>query len=289
MTLWEYAEQLPTLVFVGDFAQLPGVESTKASDSPLWHGRVRTRTLHTMRRCKCDVLRRKLEILRTAKPTVPQLRFIVKNKKAPSLGRAGYVMNVEPTQSDVGHILAETPHTMFLTISRRASGFLNDLAVRVLFADQTPLGTFPTDPESNTANYEGSKQVASEPLWLPIFASARVILTKNLNKVVGFVNGMGATVLGIDNGNIIVRTDQGRRLSVHPWTSDDNVAHFPMRLGYASTLHKVQGATLPHITVWIDVANMPAAAYVALSRVERDADWRYVGNPGVHHFTPARG
>ncbi len=25
-------------------------------------------------------------------------------------------------------------------------------------------------------------------------------------------------------------------------------------------------------------------AYVALSRVERDADWRYVGNPGVHHF-----
>ena len=66
------------------------------------------------------------------------------------------------------------------------------------------------------------------------------------------------------------------------------MTHFPMRVGYASTLHKVQGATLPHITLWLDIANMPAAAYVALSRVEHDADWRFVGNPCVHHFTPAR-
>ena len=49
-----------------------------------------------------------------------------------------------------------------------------------------------------------------------------------------------------------------------------------LRLGYASALHKVQGATLPHITVWLDVPNMPAAAYVALSRVEYDARWRYI-------------
>ncbi|CAJ1380532.1 unnamed protein product, partial [Effrenium voratum] len=34
--------------------------------------------------------------------------------------------------------------------------------------------------------------------------------------------------------------------------------------------------------------NMPAAAYVALSRVEFDANWRFLGDPGVHHFTPAR-
>jgi hypothetical protein len=45
---------------------------------------------------------------------------------------------------------------------------------------------------------------------------------------------------------------------------------------------------LKHVTLWLDVANFPAAAYVALSRVEYDAHWRYIGNPGVHHFTPAR-
>ena len=43
--------------------------------------------------------------------------------------------------------------------------------------------------------------------------------------------------------------------------------HFPFRVGYASTLHKVQGATLQHVTLWLDKADMPAAAYVAISRV----------------------
>ena len=77
-------------------------------------------------------------------------------------------------------------------------------------------------------------------------------------------------------------------MAIHPWTSENHVVHYPLRLGYASTLHKVQGATLKHITVWLDINNFPAAAYVALSRVEYDANWRFVGNPGVHHLTPAK-
>ena len=136
-------------------------------------------------------------------------------------------------------------------------------------------------------NWDGSRMAREDPADLAIYRGARVILTKNLNKEVGFVNGMQATVLGMENGNVIIRTDQGRRLAVHPWTSENRVAHFPMRLGYASTLHKVQGATLKHITLWLDTANVPAAAYVALSRVEYDANWRFVGDPCVHHFTPA--
>ena len=63
--------------------------------------------------------------------------------------------------------------------------------------------------------------------------------------------------------------------------------YYPLRLGYASTLRKVQRATLPHVTLWLDVANMPAAAYVGISRGEKDGHWRYVGDPGVHHFAPA--
>jgi ATP-dependent exoDNAse (exonuclease V) alpha subunit len=122
-----------------------------------------------------------------------------------------------------------------------------------------------------------------------VYAGCRIMLTKNLNKSIGFVNGMGATVLYMEDNNLTVRTDQGRRIAVHPWTSEENVAHYPFRVGYASTLHKVQGATLPHITLWLDVPNMPAAGYVALSRVEYDANWQFVGDPGVHHFTPARG
>ena len=289
MEQWIAAERLPTLVFVGDFFQLPGVDPTSALDSWMWHNiMVKKRELHTMRRCKCEKLRKTLEILRTGKPSKAQLREILRGHKAPSLGRAGYIMNPVPTAPDVANILEETPETLFLTISHQACGLLNGFALEALFAEAVPLAVVPADPESNVENYEHGKKLQDVPAEVPIYIGMKVILTKNLNKGIGFVNGMAATVLGMDRGNIIVKTDQGRRLAVHPWTSEDKVVHFPLRVGYASTLHKVQGATLPHVTIYLDMPNMPAAAYVALSRVQKDAHWRYVGNPGIHHFTPAR-
>jgi ATP-dependent exoDNAse (exonuclease V) alpha subunit len=36
MQLWMHAERLPTIVFVGDFWQLPGVDPSKAFDSRMW-------------------------------------------------------------------------------------------------------------------------------------------------------------------------------------------------------------------------------------------------------------
>ena len=291
---WEAADRLPTLVFVGDFCQLEGVDRSNALQSNVWHSAaVKKHRLNTMMRCKCPVLRKKLELLRTAKPSKAQLKAIKTGHKAPSLKRAGYVMAEEPSQDDMKHILEETPNTLFVTISRQACATLNALAVEVLFEEAMPLAWVPGDPESNVENYEHGRKVQDEPLPLPVHQGARVILTKNLNKAIGFVNGMGATIVALRGGNVFVRTDQGKLLAVHPWTAPDMQTgqlrvHFPMRLGYASTLHKVQGATLPHITLWLDVANMPAAAYVALSRVEYDANWRFVGNPTKHHFTPAK-
>ena len=161
MEQWQAAEKIPTLVFVGDFYQLPGVEPTNALDSPMWHNvMLRKRELHTMRRCKCPKLRKTLEILRTNKPSMEQLREIKAGHKAPALHRAGYVMNEEPSLDDVGHILAETPQTLFLTVSRRAAAYLNALAVQVLFAEAAPLAILATDPESNVDNYVNGCKVA---------------------------------------------------------------------------------------------------------------------------------
>ena len=106
---------------------------------------------------------------------------------------------------------------------------------------------------------------------LAVYRGMRVILTKNLNKETVFVNGMSAEVLAMGRRGVLVLTKQARRIMVHPWTSPERATHFPMQLGYARTLHKVQGAMLPHITARLDVKNMPAAAYVAPSRVEYDS------------------
>ena len=111
-------------------------------------------------------------------------------------------MNEIPTAEDIAHILAETPRTLFLTVSRGATAWLNELAVQAIFGEEAvPLAVVPADPESNVQNYSEGKMVAEEPLEVTLYLNARVILTKNLNKAIGFVNGMGAVVLGLQNGN----------------------------------------------------------------------------------------
>ena len=240
---------------------------------------VRRKELYTMRRCKCAILAQKLKLLRTGKPDKAGLMFIKRGHKAPSghANRANARMN-EPTAWDIKMVLQETPNTMFLTISRRAAAQLNRWAVDALFADEHPLCYLPIEADDD-------KSWAEE---VPVYPGMRITLTRNLNKKIGFVNGMGGTVLAMGQAGLLVRTDQQRTIMVHPWTDENRVTAFPFRLGYASTLHKVQGATLEHITLWLDLPNMPAAAYVALSRVQMDAHWRFLGNPTRHYFSPAR-
>ena len=101
---------------------------------------------------------------------------------------------------------------------------------------------------------------------------------------------MGGIVTDVMDTGVVMQTKTGKSVPVWPWTDPDTgVTFYPLRPGYASNLHKVQGATLEHITVWLDAANIESAAYVALSRVEVDDNWRFIGDPGVHHFTPASG
>ena len=79
-----------------------------------------------------------------------------------------------------------------------------------------------------------------------------------------------------------VLTRTGKHLAVHMVTHelDDGrrVVCFPVRLGYACTVPKVQGMTLAHITLWLDAPYCRAAAYVAMSRVQRDADYLIAGS-----------
>ena len=48
-----------------------------------------------------------------------------------------------------------------------------------------------------------------------------------------------------------------------------------------------QGAELPHVTIWLDRPGQRAAAYVAMSRVRRDKDYKFGGKYKRKHFLPA--
>ena len=85
---------------------------------------------------------------------------------------------------------------------------------------------------------------------MPVHVGARVTLAKNINKPGGFVNGMQGYIEGTMRGGILVRTKANKSVVVFPWTDPEpKVTFFSMRLGYANTLHKVQGATLDDITI----------------------------------------
>jgi hypothetical protein len=73
---------------------------------------------------------------------------------------------------------------------------------------------------------------------------------------------------------------------ITPWTDVEHgrVSYFSVRPGYASTIHKVQGEEFKHITIWLDVPNMPAAGYTAISRRKREQ----LQTRGGHNATALR-
>ena len=116
------------------------------------------------------------------------------------------------------------------------------------------------------------------PYALTLKPGARVMVTANLavrDEMVAS-NGTLATVLETAADAVRVLTDDGNDLVLkqNVWQfdqQDDDSAKFfqiPLRLAWASTIHKSQGLTLKE--AWIDIraAREPGQAYVALSRVK---------------------
>ncbi|CAE7455269.1 Pif1 [Symbiodinium pilosum] len=291
LRLWDAADRRPALVFVGDFCQLAGLDGTTARDSLRWH-EMHVMQLREMRRCKCPSLRWKLELLRNAIPSGKQLKKIVRghraNMRKTSRGKI-------PTAEEIAAIMRETPSTTFVTLSRRGSAGLNQLAMMALFADTPALDWIPCDPQENFRNFQGQIQVSAEPYMMPVYEGMRIRITRNIDKENGFVNGMGATVQRMRTSGVQVRTDAGETLLIHKVTQDiqvydgswRRVTAFPVRPGYSTTLHKVQGATLSHVTIWMDVPFVRAALYVAISRVQHDRDWQFIGIIDRRHCLPA--
>ena len=95
-----------------------------------------------------------------------------------------------------------------------------------------------------------------------MYEGMKIFLTRNINKENNFVNGMKCEVLSLENrvgGALTVRTDMGNTLAIYPITDIDlppkneddkfvgRMVYYPVRLGYASTVHQHQGAELDHV------------------------------------------
>ena len=112
-------------------------------------------------------------------------------------------------------------------------------------------------------------------LKLKICARVMLIVNKKFSRCSPKVNGSTGLVTNFDaQGNPEVRFDDGDVCTVmkHSWfTSCKKMSRtqYPLVLAWAVTIHKMQGATIPHATLILNLGShifSPCQAYVALSR-----------------------
>ena len=203
----------------------------------------------------------------------------------------------EPTIAwDILEILRKHEDTTIVTCTRVASALVNELATKVLFQDvkKKPLSKLPLDYESNQSDYDSKwklqPKIKLEAALTDIYKGMKVILAKNIDTKNGFFNGMFAVVEDFDENTqcLTVKTRTGKTLGIHPVTEEveghSKVTYFPVGVGYACTIPKVQGMTLPHITIWLDKPGCRAAAYVAMTRVPMDDMYFIAGKVCPRHF-----
>lgn len=110
----------------------------------------------------------------------------------------------------------------------------------------------------------GAAQLAGEPLHSggrTFYVGDEIMFLRN-NRSTQVLNGERATVTAIVEGNVFVRLANGRTTGVPA----KSVGEGHIQLGYASTIHKAQGATVDASLVLVTDGVHLEAAYTALSR-----------------------
>jgi ATP-dependent exoDNAse (exonuclease V) alpha subunit len=289
LKMWRAAEKLPTLIFVGDRFQLPGMGDSRPWHSQAFRKECKSITLRMLHRCKDVAFARILDVLRRSIPKKSFLRHLRSGHSAWDSGA--------PTAADLRELYADHPDTSILTFTKKGERVVNDIAVQAIFGNRKPLTTLPGDVEQNMDNFDQQGKLRSDrvplPSEVPIYKNMKLVLTQNVRKSDDYVNGMDCVVEKfVDNaygGVLFVRTATNQRIPVTRWTDIEKgrVSYFPIRIGYGSTVHKAQGGEYSHITVWPDTGHMPAAGYTALSRVATAKDYLLGGKLKKVHFVPA--
>jgi ATP-dependent DNA helicase PIF1 len=284
------------MVFVGDFYQLPPVgPGGFAFDSPLWSVVQETHTLTEIVRQKDPIFQRILNEARTGDLS-PESYEILESRKTMDWKR----QEIKPTllftkNNDVSaineHNLKKLPgeEHVFKTETEAPPGMAPDVAQML------------ADKLDKDAPYEVTlrlKERAQVMLLKKLYEEKEDDKgKKTLSPIPGLVNGSRGVVVGFsENGLPVVKFLNGRIMTVGQvsWAADDEPEslkriQIPLRVAYALTIHKAQGASLDSALVDVGPSTFECGqAYVALSRVRSmDALFIFEISPKAFRAHPA--
>jgi len=266
------------LVFVGDFYQLPPVSCKNfAFESPLWNTVVQETIFLT------EIVRQKDPVFQT----------ILNEARVGELSTESYDIlesrkTMEWKRQEIKPTLLFTKNTDVNTINENQLAKLTGEEHVFEATTESPAKMTPdivemlVDKLDRDAPYE---------VRLRLKVRAQVMLLKQLYEekpddrdpkkvsrtlIQGLVNGSRGVVTGFaPDGNPIVKFINGRTITVRQatWASDEEEdavkrSQVPLRLAYALTIHKAQGASLDSAIVDVGPSSFECGqAYVALSRV----------------------
>ena len=118
----------------------------------------------------------------------------------------------------------------------------------------------------------------------------RLRLSRNLDKGRGFVNGALCTIMEVLSRSVAVVTlTTGRLVLLHP-TNDGGKIFLPCAYGYATTIRKVQGASLDAVVLFFDHCYPPdrGYGYVGASRARSKDGALSLWSPTEDRLSPGR-
>jgi len=147
---------------------------------------------------------------------------------------------------------------------------------RKFFSYDMEIEVFGTHKGNMERTVEKYKKNCNAPTELILCKDAQVMLLYNMDISIGLVNGSRGVVVDFVEGIPLVRFLNGNEVIVdfQTWNYEENeqlvasISQIPLRLAYAVTVHKCQGATLDYAKVNLRNVFEYAQVYTALSRVK---------------------
>lgn len=266
------------IVLVGDFLQLPPVEKGEqqfAFESPVWN----------------QIVKRTVQLKRIYRQTDTAFQKVLDEARTATLSPASYAL----LESRMNLPWKDELIKPTLLFTRRAAvdAINNNSLAKLTGETQTyKCRTLPVKaaPSEVAKIVEKMDRDANYVVDLSLKVGAQVMLLKNLEPEAGLVNGSRGVVVSFQEFPPYLAKVQfktcTRLIKPEIWASNHEPPiqreQIPLRLAYALTIHKAQGASLDSALVDIGDSTFEyGQAYVALSRV-RSLEGLY-----VHDLSPA--